>query len=78
MDNKSSIHLTEHRISHGRSKYIETRFLFIRDEATKEKLVMEYCRACLQVADIMTKALKIESFIRLRSMMGMIAKENNI
>ncbi|XP_014503366.1 uncharacterized protein LOC106763714 [Vigna radiata var. radiata] len=38
VDNKSVIDLTKHPASHGRSKHIETRFHFIREQVSKGKL----------------------------------------
>ncbi|XP_047167115.1 secreted RxLR effector protein 161-like [Vigna umbellata] len=38
VDNKSAIYLTKHPTSYGRSKHIETRFHFIREQVSKRKL----------------------------------------
>lgn len=76
VDNKSAINLAKHPISHGKSKHIEARFHFLREQVTKEKLVLEHCKTEVQIADAMTKALKIETFERLRSMMGMVNAAN--
>lgn len=39
VDNKSAINLAKHPIAHDQSKRIETRFHFIRDEVSKERLI---------------------------------------
>ena len=37
MDNKSAIDLAKHPMAHGRSKHIETKFHFLRDQVSKRK-----------------------------------------
>ena len=49
---------------------------FLRDQVTKGKLGLEHCKTYVQVADAMTKSLKIETFERLRSVMGMMDSTN--
>lgn len=39
VDNKSAINLNKHPIAHDRSKRIETRCHFIRDQVSKERLI---------------------------------------
>ncbi|RDX95877.1 Copia protein, partial [Mucuna pruriens] len=43
IDNKLAISLAKHPVAHGRSKHIETRFHFLRDQVSKGKLELEYC-----------------------------------
>lgn len=76
VDNQSAINLAKHPVSHGRSKHIEARFHFLREKVTKEKLILEHCKTKMQFADAMTKPLKIETFERLRRMMGMVDSTN--
>ncbi|KHN10476.1 Copia protein, partial [Glycine soja] len=58
VDNKSAIDLAKHPNSHGRSKHIETKFHFLREQVSNEKLKIGHCRTEIQLADILTKALK--------------------
>ncbi|RDX90264.1 hypothetical protein CR513_27891, partial [Mucuna pruriens] len=62
VDNKSVIDLARHPTTHGRSKHIDTRFHFLREQVSNEKLQIEHCRTEIQFADIFTKALKREKF----------------
>ena len=55
IDNKSTIDLAKHPVTHGRSKHIEIKFHFLRDQVSKEKLELEFCRSEDHVADILTK-----------------------
>ncbi|CAJ2668206.1 unnamed protein product [Trifolium pratense] len=65
-DNSSSIKLSKNPVLHGKCKHIDVRYHFLRD-LTKEKIVeLEHCSTQDQIADIMTKALKLESFCKLR------------
>ena len=71
-DNNSTIQLSKTSVFHGRSKHIDIRFHFLRD-LTRDKIVeLSYCNSQEQVADIMTKPLKLEQFLKLRSMLGMV------
>jgi hypothetical protein len=72
-DNSSSIKLSKNPILHGRCKHIDVRFHFLRD-LTKEGIIeLVHCKTQDQLADIMTKPLKLESYYSIRSKMGMLA-----
>jgi hypothetical protein len=66
IDNKSAINLAKNPIAHGRSKHIEIRFHYIREQVSKGKLELAYCNTKEQLADILTKPLKIQRFEELR------------
>ncbi|GAU13002.1 hypothetical protein TSUD_173010 [Trifolium subterraneum] len=69
-DNSSSIKLSKNPVMHGRCKHIDVRYHFFRD-LTKENVVeLIYCNTQDQVADVMTKALKLEAFCKFRNMLG--------
>jgi hypothetical protein len=72
IDNKSAINLARNPIAHGRSKHIETRFHFIREQVSKGMIEVEYCPTEAQLADGFTKALKIDRFTCLRDKLGLI------
>jgi hypothetical protein len=76
VDNKSAINLAKNPIAHGRSKHIETKFHFLRDQVTKGKIKLVYCKTEAQGADIFTKPLKIERFKDLRKMLNVQSLEN--
>jgi hypothetical protein len=55
----------------GRCKHIDVRFHFLRD-LTKEGVVeLKHCSTHEQLADIMTKALKLDTFCKLRENLSM-------
>lgn len=57
---------------HGKSKHIRVRFHFLRELAKDGEVELVQCGTQDQVADIMTKALKLEAFQKFRMEMGMI------
>ncbi|WJX50083.1 hypothetical protein P8452_36436 [Trifolium repens] len=76
LDNKSAINLAKNPISHGKSKHIETRFHFLRDQVSKGKLKLEFCSSEDQQADILTKVVKRDQFLKLRREIGVVNFES--
>lgn len=70
-DNSSAIQLSKNPVFHGKSKHIHVRFHFLRDLVNDGVVELRYCNSQDQVADIMTKPLKLEQFEKLRGMLGM-------
>jgi hypothetical protein len=70
-DNNSTIKLSKNPVLHGRSKHIDVRFHFLRDLTKEGKVELIHCRSAEQIADILTKPLKAESFVKLRALLGM-------
>lgn len=69
-DNSSTIKLSKNPVMHGRSKHIDVRFHFLRD-LTKEGVVeLVHCGTQDQIADMMTKPLKLDLFGKMRDMLG--------
>jgi hypothetical protein len=73
-DNSSSIKLSKNPILHGRCKHIDVRFHFLRDLSKEGTIELKFCKSQDQLADIMTKALKLDTFCRLREGIGMCDK----
>lgn len=71
-DNSSAIQLSKNPVFHGKSKHIHVRFHFLRDLVNDGVVELRYCNSQEQVADLMTKPLKLEQFEKLRSMLGMV------
>ena len=73
-DNSSAIQLSKNPVLHGKSKHIDIRFHFLH-ELTKEGTVeLIYCQSSKQIADIFTKPLKLETFVRLRGLLGVCSE----
>ena len=64
-DNSSTIKLSKNLVMHGRSKHIDVRFHFLRDLTKEEVVKLVHCGTNDQVADILTKPLKFEVFLKL-------------
>lgn len=75
-DNSSTIKLSKNLVLHGRSKHIDVRFHFLRDLARDGVIELVHCNTQEQVSDIMTKPLKVESFLKLRRQLGMCSSGN--
>ncbi|GAU38979.1 hypothetical protein TSUD_378550 [Trifolium subterraneum] len=73
IDNKSTINLVKNHVSYRKSKHIETRFHFLRDQVNKGKLRLKYCPIDDQQADILTKVVKRDQFLKLRREMGIVS-----
>ncbi|KAK8921024.1 hypothetical protein KSP39_PZI020057 [Platanthera zijinensis] len=67
----SAIQLAKNPVLHGRSKHIETRYHFLREQVELKIVEVVYCPTGEQVADIFTEALKVETFEKLKGKLGM-------
>jgi hypothetical protein len=71
INNRSAIALAKNPVYHERSKHIDTRHYFIREHIKNKEVKLISCKTNDQIADIFTKPLKGEIFIRLKFMLGM-------
>ena len=63
-DKKSTISMTTNPVFHGRTKHIELRYHFIRDQVISGSIGVKFCSTKHQVADGLTKALNYASFMK--------------
>ena len=66
INNKSSINLSKKPVLHRRSKHIETKYHFLRNQVQSGILEVVHYRTHKQLADVLTKAIKTDQFLRLR------------
>lgn len=71
-DNNSTIQLSKNPVHHGRSKHIEVRFHYLRDLTKEGRVKLIHCGTQEQVANIMTKPLKLDAFKKLKELMGLV------
>ena len=71
-DNTSAINLSKNPVQHARTKHIEIRHHFLRDNLEKKLVEMKFIGTSDKIADIFTKALNREPFESLRLQLGMI------
>ncbi|GKF69131.1 hypothetical protein Tco_0202188 [Tanacetum coccineum] len=65
-DNKGAINLSKNPVLHSRTKHIEIRHHFLRDNVQKGNISIENVSSEDNIADILTKPLKHEPFNLLR------------
>ncbi|GJX16284.1 hypothetical protein Tco_0217116 [Tanacetum coccineum] len=71
-DNKGAIDLSKNPVQHSRTKYIEIRHPFLRDNVQKRNISIKKVTSEDNIADILTKPLKREPFNYLRLGLGMM------
>ncbi|GJX50285.1 retrovirus-related pol polyprotein from transposon TNT 1-94 [Tanacetum coccineum] len=71
-DNKGVIDLSKNPVQHSRTKHIEICHYFLRDNVQKGHFSIEKVLSVENIADILTKPLKCESFNYLRLGLGMM------
>ncbi|BBG92824.1 ADP glucose pyrophosphorylase large subunit 1, partial [Prunus dulcis] len=69
-DNSSTIKLSKNPVMHGRSKHIDVRYHFLRNLTKEGSIALVHCGSDDEVADVMTKPLKVDAFQKLRSLLG--------
>jgi hypothetical protein len=55
---------------HERSKHIDVRYHFLRNLTKEGTIALVHCGSQAQVADLMTKPLKLDAFLKLRELLG--------
>ncbi|GJU24324.1 retrovirus-related pol polyprotein from transposon TNT 1-94 [Tanacetum coccineum] len=71
-DHKGAIDLSKNPVQHSRTKHIEIRYHFLRDNVQKGHISIEKVSSVDNIADIIMKPLKRESFNYLRLSLGMM------
>ncbi|GJW89334.1 retrovirus-related pol polyprotein from transposon TNT 1-94 [Tanacetum coccineum] len=76
-DNKGAIDLSKNPVLHSRTKHIEIRHHFLRDNIQKGNISIEKVASEDNIADILTKPLKREPFNLLRLGLGLMEPTNS-
>ena len=66
-DNQGAIALAENSISGGRTKHIDVRHHFIRELVERKVLSVQVMESSSQHADILTKTLGLDAFVKHRA-----------
>lgn len=74
-DNSSTIKLSKNPVMHGRSRHIYVRFHFLRELVQNEVIKLVHCGTKEQVADLMTKPLQLDTFLKLKDHLGICKPE---
>ena len=75
-DNSLVIALTKNLVFHDRNKHIDTRFHYLRDCITNKEVEVKYMKTQDQVANIFTKPLKYDVFIKMRDILRVMKKSS--
>ena len=62
VDNKLALVLAKNLVFHGRSKYIDTRYHFLRECTMNKEVELKFVKSQDQIFDIFTKPLKGDDF----------------
>ncbi|XP_075076856.1 secreted RxLR effector protein 161-like [Nicotiana tabacum] len=71
-DNTSALNMTNNLVQHKRTKHIDVRHHFLRDNVEKGLISMKFYSTEDQIADIFTKALSRKHFERNRVKLGLL------
>ncbi|KAI5348230.1 hypothetical protein L3X38_001117 [Prunus dulcis] len=69
-DNTSAIVISRNPVHHQKTRHISRKFHFIREAIQAKEIELVYCKTEDQIADILTKDLPKDRFVRLRSLLG--------
>ncbi|XP_042041318.1 uncharacterized mitochondrial protein AtMg00810-like [Salvia splendens] len=73
VDNLSAIALASNPVLHARTKHIELDMHFVRDKVLNNELELRHVPTKDQIADIFTKPLSHQSFVKLRERLGLVS-----
>ncbi|WVZ71298.1 hypothetical protein U9M48_019898 [Paspalum notatum var. saurae] len=73
-DSSSAISIAKNSALHSRTKHIDVRYHFLRDNYEKGMIDIVKVASENQVADILTKPLDLETFARLRGELGVVGE----
>jgi transposase InsO family protein len=65
-DNQSAIVLSKEEANHDRTKHIDVKYHIVREAVFNDIVDVQYIRSDEQQADILTKALQAQAFVRIR------------
>ncbi len=71
-DNQGAIELVKNNRNHGRTKHIDVRHHFIRSHVENDEIKIYYIPTEDQIADIFTKALPVDTFLKHRDALGLV------
>lgn len=71
-DNQAALHISQNPVFHERTKHIELDCHFVREKIQAKLLITRYIPSSSQIADIFTKPLGKDAFLRLVGKLGVL------
>jgi histone deacetylase 1/2 len=71
-DSLSATYLVVNPIFHGRTKHIEVDYHFVRERVARKALDVHFVSTHDQLADVLTKPLVVQSFVKFRNNLNMV------
>ena len=72
-DNTSTINFTKNPLRHSRSKHIDIKHYFIRDNVQKEDIELNFINTEDQIANIFIKPLAKDHFCYIKNLLNMVS-----
>ena len=69
-DNESAIAISNNPVQHSVTKHIAIRHHFVRELVEEKQITVEHVPTEIQLADIFTKPLDLNTFVNLQKSMG--------
>ena len=69
-DNQASICIANDSQCTKKTKHIDIKYHFIREQVLNGNIILKYCKSSNMIADILTKPLTHEKFINGRNLLG--------
>ena len=71
-DSSSAIAISHNPIQHSRTKHIDIRYHFLKDNVQKGKIELIFVSSPEEIADVFTKALDEKDFNHFLKLLGML------
>jgi len=75
-DNQGCIALAHNPVNHSRAKHIDIKHHFIRERVERGEVELKYISTKDMLADIFTKQVPREAFVRFRQRLGVVSTSN--
>lgn len=69
-DNQAAICMAKNPQFHGRAKHVDIKYHFVREKVCSGVVELKYCPTAEMIADMLTKGLSQDKFVKLRLMVG--------
>ena len=77
-DNTSAISISKNPVLHSKTKHIQIKYHFLREQVAQKLVKLEYVPTKEKIADIFTKPLAKEPFKYLRDKLGIVSADVTI